>query len=98
MNFTVKNGEVREAKGQNRIQTPGGTITFTVFDVPSFPASLWIGTDDTGATETDPTGGDGCIPRIARFGGKPLVSRESRLIWQDYSPDFRDSIGGNDDR
>jgi RHS repeat-associated protein len=42
---------------QNRVETPGGTITFTVFDARSLPASVYVGTDDTGATDSDPTGG-----------------------------------------
>lgn len=42
---------------RNRTVTPGGTIIFTVFDARSLVLSTYVGTDDTGATETDPTGG-----------------------------------------
>ena len=42
---------------QNRSVTPGGTITRTVFDPRSNAVSSWIGTNDTGATDSDPTGG-----------------------------------------
>ena len=42
---------------QNRQVTPGGTITRTVFDVRDNQASIWVGTNDTGATDSDPTGG-----------------------------------------
>jgi len=41
----------------NRQETPGGTITFTVFDVRHNPTKVYVGTDDTGATSDDPTGG-----------------------------------------
>jgi hypothetical protein len=44
-------------KRRNRSVTPGGTITFNVLDVRGLVASTYIGTDDAGATETDPTGG-----------------------------------------
>ncbi len=38
-------------------QTPGGTITRTVFDVRGNAEKVYVGTDDTGATESDPTNG-----------------------------------------
>ncbi len=44
-------------KRRNREVTPGGTVTRTVFDPRGFTLSSWIGTDDTGATASDPTGG-----------------------------------------
>ncbi len=42
---------------RNRVQSPGGTITFTVYDARSQELETWIGTNDDGATEDDPTGG-----------------------------------------
>jgi RHS repeat-associated protein len=42
---------------RNRVQTPGGTITRTVWTTPQRVASEWMGTNDTGATDSDPTGG-----------------------------------------
>lgn len=46
---------------QNRQVTPGGTISRTVFDVRGNPISIWMGTDDEGATDADPAGGGaGC--------------------------------------
>ena len=42
---------------QNRQVTPGGTITRTVFDVRDNASQSWVGTNDTGATDNDPTGG-----------------------------------------
>ncbi|MEZ6129153.1 MAG: hypothetical protein R3C59_10765 [Planctomycetaceae bacterium] len=44
-------------KRRNRTVTPGGTITFNVIDVRGQVIGAWSGTDDTGATSTDPTGG-----------------------------------------
>ncbi|MDP1797798.1 MAG: hypothetical protein Q8K78_09965, partial [Planctomycetaceae bacterium] len=44
-------------KRQNRAVTPGGTITRTVFEVRDLPIKVFVGTDDTGATASDPTGG-----------------------------------------
>ena len=45
---------------QNMVTSPGGTITRTVFSSVGWdhvPTKIYIGTDDTAATESDPTGG-----------------------------------------
>lgn len=42
---------------RNRKVTPDGTILFTVFDERGLTKSGYVGTNDFGATETDPTGG-----------------------------------------
>lgn len=42
---------------QNRTVAPDGTITRVVYDARGNVVSTWIGTDDTGATDADPTGG-----------------------------------------
>jgi hypothetical protein len=42
---------------QNRAQAPTGTISRTVYDALGRTASSWIGTNDNGATDSDPTGG-----------------------------------------
>jgi YD repeat-containing protein len=42
---------------QNRVVDPAGTIQRTVYDVRDQAVSQWVGTDDTGATDSDPTGG-----------------------------------------
>ncbi|WP_437191561.1 glycosyltransferase [Planctomicrobium sp. SH527] len=42
---------------RNRTVTPGGTITDVVFDARSLVVSTYLGTNDEGATESDPTGG-----------------------------------------
>jgi YD repeat-containing protein len=48
----------RDAMGrENRVTSPGGTIHRSVIDARGNPSSKWIGTNDTGATNTDPTGG-----------------------------------------
>jgi len=44
-------------KRRNRQVTGGGTITRTVFDARDLPTEIYVGTDDTGATADDPTGG-----------------------------------------
>ena len=44
---------------RNSVTTPGGTITMTVYDERSLEKSIWVGTNATGATETDPSGGGG---------------------------------------
>jgi RHS repeat-associated protein len=48
-------------KRRNRTVSPGGTITFQVFGVRRHVVATYVGTDDSGATETDPTG-DGADP------------------------------------
>ena len=42
---------------RNRKVAPGGTITRMVWTAPQQIASIWVGTNDTGATDSDPTGG-----------------------------------------
>lgn len=44
-------------KRRNRTVTPGGTITFDVFNTRGQSMESWVGTDDTGATSSDPSGG-----------------------------------------
>ncbi len=41
---------------ENRVAAPGGTIVRTVHDPRGLTLSEWMGTDDTGATDGDPTG------------------------------------------
>lgn len=40
----------------NKSTTPGGTISRTVYDARGRVASTWVGTNDTSATDSDPTG------------------------------------------
>lgn len=41
---------------QNRMESPDGTIQRSVFNERGLLVSQWVGTDDTGATDSDPTG------------------------------------------
>ena len=41
---------------QNRVVSPGGTITRTVYDALGRPIGTWVGTNDTGATSSNPAG------------------------------------------
>ncbi|HBJ87813.1 MAG TPA: hypothetical protein DDZ88_28935, partial [Verrucomicrobiales bacterium] len=41
----------------NRTVSPGGTIQRSVFDARALMLEGWVGTNDTGATDDDPTGG-----------------------------------------
>jgi RHS repeat-associated protein len=40
-----------------RVVAANGTITRTVYDTRRRVSEVWLGTDDTGATDTDPSGG-----------------------------------------
>jgi hypothetical protein len=46
-------------KRRNRTVSPGGTITDVVFEPRGLVIGTYIGTNDDGATENDPTGGGG---------------------------------------
>lgn len=41
---------------RNKVKSPMGTITRTVWAAPQRVREIWIGTDDTGATDTNPAG------------------------------------------
>jgi hypothetical protein len=41
---------------QNRVQSPGGTIYRALFDNFDHVAAIYVGTDDTGASDAEPTG------------------------------------------
>jgi hypothetical protein len=40
----------------NRVKTPGGTIHRVVFNPRKLETGYWVGTDDTGATDSNPAG------------------------------------------
>lgn len=42
---------------QFRTESPGGTISWTVYDARELRIGSWIGTNDNGATSSDPSGG-----------------------------------------
>lgn len=56
-NYDQTNFGYNSMKRLNRTTTSGGTITFNVLDVRGNVTKTFIGTDDTGATNQDPTGG-----------------------------------------
>ena len=79
-------------KRQNRVVTPGGTITRTVFDALGRPIATWVGTNDNGATSTDPTGGHatgnnmvqitGLVYDNGLAGGDSNVTQQTAYRWQ----------------
>ena len=42
---------------RDQTTSPGGTINITIYDDRSLVSAVYVGTDATGAIETDPTGG-----------------------------------------
>ncbi len=56
-NYNQSNFAYSSGGEQIMSKTPGGTITRTVFDVRGNAEKVYVGTDDTGATESDPTNG-----------------------------------------
>jgi hypothetical protein len=77
-------------KRQNRVVTPGGTITRTVVDAMGRPVSSWVGTNDNGATASDPTGGgaagnnmkqvSGSVYDNGQAGGDSNVTQQTALV------------------
>ena len=65
---------------QNKMVSPGGTITRTVFDSQNRAIQQWVGTDDTGATDDDPSGGGAT--------GNNMVEVSSK--------EFDEGVGGGD--
>ena len=54
INYTDTTYGYDDTNRQNRTRTPDGTITWTVFSSANRPIETWVGTDDTGATNSDP--------------------------------------------
>jgi len=55
---------------KNRVVSPDGTITRTVYDWRDNPIQAWVGTSDTNATDTNPRGtGNMVIVSETEFGG-----------------------------
>jgi hypothetical protein len=77
-------------KRRNRKVTGGGTITRTVFDSRNYPSEVYVGTDDTGATAGDPTGGGASgnnMVIVTAFeydngsdGGDGLLTKETQYV------------------
>lgn len=78
------------SKRQNRLVTPGGTITRTVYDARGNPWKTFVGTNDTGATESDPTGGGAAgnnMVQVAELeydggtaGGDNLLTKQTQFV------------------
>jgi RHS repeat-associated protein len=91
---------------ENRTVSPGGTITRKVFNPRKQVLEVWTGTDDTGATDTDPgNGGAGGNNMKAVLeneydhgspGGNGLLTKETRPVSDsvnritEYGYDWRD--------
>ena len=76
-------------KRQNRVVTPGGTITRTVFDAPGRVIGTWVGTDDTGATASNPPGSGppnnmvqitGLVYDFGQVGGDSNVTQQKDYV------------------
>jgi RHS repeat-associated protein len=83
-------------KRKNREVTPGGTITRTVFDAPGRPIATWVGTNDTGATSSNPAG-SGAPNNMVQITGlvydSGLAGGDSNVTQR---TDFVDATGLND--
>jgi len=55
-NYGYENYGAGKMGRQNRVVSPDGTITRYVYDARGNVVQTWIGTDDSGATDLDPTG------------------------------------------
>lgn len=62
---------------QNKSVTPGGTIRRTVFDARGHAVADYVGTNDSGATDADPTGADGDPHLVLCTGGSGASSSSS---------------------
>ena len=62
---------------QNKSVTPGGTIRRTVFDARGHAVADYVGTDDSGATDADPTGAGGDPHLVLCTGSSPSSSSSS---------------------
>jgi RHS repeat-associated protein len=62
---------------QNKSVTPGGTISRTVFDARGHAVADYVGTDDSSATDADPTGAEGGPHLVVCVGGASSSSTSS---------------------
>ena len=62
---------------QNKSVTPGGTISRTVFDARGHAVADYVGTDDSSATDADPTGAGGDPHLVVCTGSSPSSSSSS---------------------
>ncbi|MGC3967595.1 MAG: RHS repeat-associated core domain-containing protein [Pirellulales bacterium] len=60
---------------RNRVVSPDGTVTRTVFDALGRSIATWVGTDDWGATDADPSGGNYPGPGTTSNNMRPVSSQ-----------------------
>ncbi|MBA3313749.1 MAG: transposase [Planctomycetota bacterium] len=74
---------------RNRAVSPGGTITRTVFDVRGQAIETWIGTDDTGATDSEAsastTAANSRVDESLILAGHFAATKSRRQDWSDPS-------------
>jgi hypothetical protein len=69
-------------------KSPGGTIHWTVYHAKGWVKEQWVGTDDTGATESNPAGsGSNNMKKVASYeydgnsvGGDGMLTKETRHV------------------
>ena len=92
---------------RNRTRTPGGTISRQLYSYLGQVTEEWVGTNDTGATEADPTGGGASGNNLVKvteneYGGNGLLSRITRPVSAtvervtEYAYDWRNRRTGED--
>jgi len=60
---------------RNKTVSPDGTVTRTVFDALGRSVATWVGTDDWGATDADPSGGNYPGPATTSNNMRPISSQ-----------------------
>ncbi|WP_166442703.1 RHS repeat domain-containing protein [Phragmitibacter flavus] len=72
-----------DLQGRLRKQvSPGGTITRTVVDTRGLPTATWVGTNDAGATDNDPSGGE-------------ASGNNMKMVWRGIFDNGNDGGNGN---
>ncbi|MCB1129858.1 MAG: RHS repeat-associated core domain-containing protein [Verrucomicrobiae bacterium] len=66
---------------RNRERSGGGTITRTAYNSRGLPLSTWVGTNDTGATDNNPSNGGA--------GGNNMVEVTSNMYDYEGTPDYQ---------
>jgi RHS repeat-associated protein len=69
---------------RNTTVTPDGTITRVVFDSRGNVLETWLGTDDTGATDTDPTGNQATGNNMVKVGSSVFDANGNRIASHAY--------------
>jgi len=84
---------------QNRTVSPDGTITRVVLDARGNVIETWLGTNDTGATDADPTGGSAAGNNMVKVSsatfdadGNVATSTDALNVSTHYTYDFRNRL------